>query len=141
MPEKIGARWLPSHYATALCNMFRRKARLALTLVTLVTALGLLWALGRAVDRSHAAGSDSELAADLQVARATLAGDIAAASRRAAALARLTSAQQALAQGDAAALAAVATAHPGALLIAANGARGGSLSPLGVIRVADVVAG
>src|SRR5215510_13486417 len=43
-----------------------------LTLVTLVTALALLWALGRTVDRSHAAGSDSQLAADLQVACATL---------------------------------------------------------------------
>lgn len=36
--EKIGNRWLPSHYATALGNMFRRKGRLLLTMITLVTA-------------------------------------------------------------------------------------------------------
>lgn len=36
--EKIGNRWLPSHYATALGNMFRRKGRLALTQITLITA-------------------------------------------------------------------------------------------------------
>jgi len=115
--------------------------REVVTLVAFVTALGLLWAVGRAVDRSHAAASDSQLAADLQVARATLAGDLAAASRQASALARLTSLEQALAQGDAQALEAVAAVHRGALLIAANGARGGSLAPLGVTRSADVVAG
>jgi putative ABC transport system permease protein len=36
--EKIGQRWLPSHYATALGNMFRRKGRLVLTQIVLVTA-------------------------------------------------------------------------------------------------------
>ncbi len=36
--EKIGQRWLPSHYATALGNMFRRKGRLILTQIVLVTA-------------------------------------------------------------------------------------------------------
>lgn len=36
--EKIGARLLPSHYATALGNMFRRKGRLVLTQIVLITA-------------------------------------------------------------------------------------------------------
>ena len=112
-----------------------------LTLVVLATALGLVWALGRAVDRGHAAASDSQLAADLQLARATFAGDLAAASRQASALARLTSVQQALAQGDVRALAAIAAVHPGSLLVASNGARAGSLGPLGVRRIANVVAG
>ncbi|MBM3127658.1 MAG: ABC transporter permease [Chloroflexi bacterium] len=36
--EQIGARFLPSHYATALGNLFRRKGRLVLTLFVLVMA-------------------------------------------------------------------------------------------------------
>ena len=36
--ENIGRRWLPSHYATALGNMFRRKGRLLMTQLVLVTA-------------------------------------------------------------------------------------------------------
>ncbi len=36
--EHIGRRWLPSHYATALGNMFRRKGRLLMTELVLVTA-------------------------------------------------------------------------------------------------------
>ncbi|NTU66232.1 MAG: FtsX-like permease family protein [Chloroflexi bacterium] len=36
--EQIGTRFLPSHYATALGNLFRRKGRLVLTLFVLVTA-------------------------------------------------------------------------------------------------------
>ena len=36
--ERIGQRLLPSHYATALGNLFRRKGRLVLTQVALVTA-------------------------------------------------------------------------------------------------------
>ncbi len=36
--EGIGQRWLPSSYATALGNMFRRKWRLLLTEIVLVTA-------------------------------------------------------------------------------------------------------
>lgn len=36
--EKIGAKLLPSHYATALGNMFRRKGRFILTQVVLVMA-------------------------------------------------------------------------------------------------------
>jgi putative ABC transport system permease protein len=36
--EKIAQRFLPSYYATALGNLFRRKGRLALTLVVLIMA-------------------------------------------------------------------------------------------------------
>jgi len=36
--ERIGQRFLPSHYAVALGNMFRRKGRLILTQLVLVTA-------------------------------------------------------------------------------------------------------
>jgi putative ABC transport system permease protein len=36
--EDIGRRWLPSHYATALGNMFRRKGRLLMTQLVLITA-------------------------------------------------------------------------------------------------------
>jgi len=36
--ERVGQRLLPSHYATALGNMFRRKARLALTQLVLIMA-------------------------------------------------------------------------------------------------------
>jgi putative ABC transport system permease protein len=36
--ERIGQRFLPSHYAVALGNMFRHKGRLALTQLVLVTA-------------------------------------------------------------------------------------------------------
>lgn len=36
--EGFGQRWLPSHYATALGNMFRRKGRLLLTQLVLITA-------------------------------------------------------------------------------------------------------
>ncbi len=36
--EDIGRRWLPSHYATALGNMFRRKGRLLMTELVLITA-------------------------------------------------------------------------------------------------------
>jgi putative ABC transport system permease protein len=38
MVEQLGQRFLPSYYATALGNLFRRKGRLALTLLVLVTA-------------------------------------------------------------------------------------------------------
>ena len=38
MVEKLGQRWLPSYYATALGNMFRHKGRLILTQLVLVTA-------------------------------------------------------------------------------------------------------
>ena len=36
--DQVGARWLPSHYATSLGNMFRRKGRLILTQLVLLTA-------------------------------------------------------------------------------------------------------
>jgi putative ABC transport system permease protein len=36
--ERFGQRWLPSYYATALANMVRRKGRLLLTELVLVTA-------------------------------------------------------------------------------------------------------
>ena len=36
--ENVGRRWLPSHYATALGNMFRRKGRLLMTQLVLITA-------------------------------------------------------------------------------------------------------
>lgn len=36
--ERIGGRLLPAHYATALGNMFRRKGRLLLTEIVLITA-------------------------------------------------------------------------------------------------------
>ncbi len=38
MVESIGARFLPSHYATALGNMFRHKGRLILTQLVLIAA-------------------------------------------------------------------------------------------------------
>jgi len=59
--EKIGSRWLPSHYATALGNMFRRKGRLILTQITLVMAgtmflmvMSLNSSLGATLDRIFA---------------------------------------------------------------------------------------
>ncbi len=36
--ENFGKRWLPSHYATALGNMFRHKGRLLMTQLVLITA-------------------------------------------------------------------------------------------------------
>ena len=39
--ERIGGKLLPAHYATALGNMFRRKGRLILTQLVLVTAGGM----------------------------------------------------------------------------------------------------
>jgi len=36
--DRFGERWLPSYYATALGNMFRRKGRLLMTEIVLVTA-------------------------------------------------------------------------------------------------------
>src|SRR5207249_19039 len=88
-----------------------------------------------------ATASTSQLVADLQVARATLESDVAVATRKAAALARMPRVQTALARGDAAALQAVATAHPDTLLVSARGARAGSLAPLGVRRILEVVSG
>ena len=36
--DRLGERWLPSQYATALGNMFRRKGRLLMTEIVLITA-------------------------------------------------------------------------------------------------------
>ena len=40
--------------------------------VVLVAALVLLWLVGRTLDRNRSSASDSQLVADVQVARATL---------------------------------------------------------------------
>src|SRR5881275_405022 len=100
--------------------------------VVLVAALVLLWLVGRTLDRNRSSASDSQLVADVQVARATLQSDVAVASRKAAALAHMARVEQALARGD---------AHPDTLLVSARGPRAGSLAPLGVQRVLDVVSG
>jgi len=49
--EGIGRRWLPSHYATALGNMFRHKGRLFLTQFVLVAA-GSAFLIVRSLDSS-----------------------------------------------------------------------------------------
>ena len=113
----------------------------ALTLVVLAASLGLLWLVGRTIDRNRTTASNSQLVADVQVARATLQSDVAVAARKASALARMTSVQAALASGDTAALEALTKAHPGTLLVSSRGVRRGSLSPLGVRRILDVTAG
>jgi diguanylate cyclase (GGDEF)-like protein len=132
MVSSIGLRSLRN---TAL----RRRA--ILTVVVLVIALVLLWSLGRIVDRSLTAASDSRLGADLQIALATLNGDEALAAERAAAVAQRPAVQRAFAQSDASALARLAASTPGVLLVSAGGARAGSVPPLGVPRTALVVIG
>ena len=109
--------------------------------VVLVAALVLLWLVGRTLDRNRSSASDSQLVADVQVARATLQSDVAVAARKAAALARMARVEQALARGDAAELRAIAGAHPNTLLVSSHGPRAGSLAPLGVQRILDVVSG
>jgi diguanylate cyclase (GGDEF)-like protein len=111
-----------------------------ITVAVLGVALALLWLVGRTLDRSGTTASNSQLVADLQVARATLASDVALATRKAAALGRLSRVEHGLATNDAAALRAVAATHPDTLLVAAGGAHAGSLSPLGVRRALTVVA-
>jgi hypothetical protein len=113
----------------------------ALALVVLAAALALLWLVGRTLDRSSTTASNSQLVADLQVARTTFESDVAVATRKAAVLAHMPSVEMALASGDTVALQALATAHPDTMLISAGGRRRGSLAPLGVRRVAEVVAG
>jgi len=49
--EAIGRRWLPSHYATALGNMFRHKGRLLLTQLVLIAA-GSAFLIVRSLDSS-----------------------------------------------------------------------------------------
>jgi diguanylate cyclase (GGDEF)-like protein len=117
------------------------RRRAILTVVVLVTALALLWSLGRIVDKSLTAASDSRLGADLQIALATLNGDEALAAERAATIAQRPAVQRAFARSDAAALAQLAASTPGVLLVSAGGARAGSLPPLGVRRTALVVGG
>jgi diguanylate cyclase (GGDEF)-like protein len=132
MVSSIGLRSLRN---TAL----RRRA--ILTVVVLVAALALLWSLGRIVDRSLTAASDSRLGADLQIALATLNGDEALAAERATTIAQRPAVQRAFARSDAGALARLAASTPGVLLVSAGGARAGSLPPLGVRRTALVVTG
>jgi diguanylate cyclase (GGDEF)-like protein len=110
-------------------------------LLVLAAAFGVLWLVGRSIDRNRTTASNSQLVADLQVARATLQSDVAVATRKASALAHMPRVEEALARSDAAALQAIAATHPDALLISSGGARGGRLSPLGVRRILPVVSG
>jgi len=57
--ERIGRRLLPSHYATALGNMFRRKGRLLLTQLALVTA-GVMFLIVMSLSTSITATLDAE---------------------------------------------------------------------------------
>jgi len=111
------------------------------SLLVLAVAVGLLWLVGRSLDRNRTTASNSQLVADIQVARATLQSDVAVATRKASALAHMARVEQALAVGDAAALTAVASTHPDTQLISARGPRAGSLAPLGVRRILEVVSG
>ena len=110
-------------------------------LLVLTAALGILWLVGRSIDRNRTTASNSQLVADLQVARATLQSDVAVASRNASALAHLPRVEEALARNDAAALRAVVAEHPHVVLISSGGAHAGSLTPLGVRRILPVVSG
>ena len=56
--ERIGRRWLPSHYATALGNMFRHKGRLLLTQLVLIAA-GSAFLMVRSLDSSLALTLDN----------------------------------------------------------------------------------
>ena len=115
----------------------RRYALLAV--LTLVLAIAAFWLLGRVVDQSLTAASDSQLVADLETARGILQSDAAAAARRASALARLSRTEQALARNDAARLRALVRSHPGAQLVSAGGATAGAVPTLGVRETIDVV--
>ncbi len=57
--ERVGQRILPSHYATALGNMFRRKARLALTQLVLIMA-GAMFLMVMSLSTSITATLDAE---------------------------------------------------------------------------------
>jgi putative ABC transport system permease protein len=57
--ERIGRALLPSHYATALGNMFRRKARLFLTQLVLITA-GAMFIMVMSLSSSITATLNSE---------------------------------------------------------------------------------
>lgn len=112
-----------------------------LAVLVLAAAIALLWLVGRSLDRNRTTASNSQLVADVQVARAMLQGDVAVAARKASALAHMARVEQALDTGDRAALAAVTSTHPDTQLISARGPRAGTLAPLGVRRVVEVVAG
>jgi putative ABC transport system permease protein len=57
--ERIGQRFLPSHYAVALGNMFRRKGRLVLAQLVLVTA-GAMFLMVMSLSSSVTSTLDSE---------------------------------------------------------------------------------
>src|SRR5205823_12948026 len=65
----------------------------------------------------------------------------AAATRTASALARTPAVERALARDDASAMRAIAARHSNVMLISSRGERAGSLAPLGVQRLLDVVSG
>jgi diguanylate cyclase (GGDEF)-like protein len=109
-----------------------------LSVLVLAAAIALLWLVGRSLDRNRTTASNSQLVADIQVARATLESDVSVATRKASALAHMARVEQALDSGDAAALAAITSTHPDTQLISARGARAGSLAPLGVRRILEV---
>jgi len=112
-----------------------------LSVLVLAVAIALLWLVGRSLDRNRTTASNSQLVADIQVARARLQSDVAVAARKASALAHMARVEQALDTGDRAALTAVTSTHPDTKLISARGPRAGKLAPLGVRRVLEVVAG
>src|SRR5262245_64146615 len=86
-------------------------------LLALAAALGILWLVGRSIDSNRTTASNSQLVADLQVARATLQTDVAVATRKAAALAHMPSVEDALARNDGAALKEIAATRPDVLLV------------------------
>lgn len=112
-----------------------------LAVLVLAAAIALLWLVGRSLDRNWTTASDSQLVADIQVARATLESDVAVATRKASALAHMARVEQALDSGDAAALAAITSTHPDTQLISERGARAGTLAPLGVRRILEASSG
>ena len=59
--ERIGRRFLPSHYAVSLANTFRRKGRLILTELVLIVA-GAMFLMLMSLNSSIAATLDSEFA-------------------------------------------------------------------------------
>jgi diguanylate cyclase (GGDEF)-like protein len=124
----------------AALNLRARRVAMSI-LIVLAAVLALLWLIGRTVDQSRTTASNAQLTADLQVARATFQGDVAAAARKAVALAHMPRVEAALSSGDTAALQALASAHPDTLLISKRGERRGSLAPLGVRRIVEVVSG
>src|SRR5207248_8509917 len=101
-------------------------------IVVLAVALALLWLVGRSLDRNRTTASNSQLVADLQVARATLQSDVAIASRNASAIAHLPRVEEALARNDTTALGAIVATHPHVALISSGCAHAGPRTPLAV---------